>query len=264
MTTAFTGDIPGHYHAGLGPLLFEPFAEELAARARQLAPRRVLETACGTGIVTRRLTEALRDAAEVVATDLSADMLEVARRTASAAGELRPADMTALPFPDGSFDLVVCQFGLMFAPDRPAAAREARRVLAPGGTWLLSTWGPLEHNEVTHLAHRALAELFPDDPPRFYETPFSMADAEALARLLRDAGFASVEVEVVRRRGAASSARAAATGLVLGNPIAGELTARGSGLLEEALRAVEHALAAHYGKGAFETEIEALVARAGT
>ena len=264
MTTAFTGDIPSHYHAGLGPLLFEPYAEELARLARRLGPRRVLETACGTGILTRRLADALRGEAEIVATDLNPDMLAVAQRTTSGAAELRPADMTALPFPDESFDLVACQFGLMFAPDKPAALREARRVLARGGAALVSTWGPLERNTVFDVAHRALAALFPDDPPRFYETPYSMPDPGALQGLLLGAGFETAAVETVRRTGVASSPRAAAVGLVLGNPMAGELSARGPGVLDEALHEVERALVERFGEGPFEAGLEALVATART
>jgi SAM-dependent methyltransferase len=261
---SFGGEVPGHYHLGLGPLLFESYAHQMAERAAQLQPVRVLETACGTGIVTRQLALALGGQAEVVATDLNPDMLARAARTVESTGvQLRTADMTALPFQDGAFDLVVCQFGLMFAPDRLTAAREARRVVGPGGTWLFSTWGPLAHNPVVQVAAGALAALFPDQPPSFYRTPFSMSEAAPLHQLVLEAGFSGAEIEIVRSQGSSLSARAAALGLVLGNPVAGEISAaHGHGALDRAVDAVTQALAARHGQGLVHAELEALIVTA--
>jgi len=261
-TTAFTGDIPGHYHSGLGPLLFEPYAAEVAARAAVLRPRRVLETACGTGIVTRHLRGALHAETSIVATDLNDAMIAVARRVVPSGVEFRPADMTALPFSDGAFDLVVCQFGLMFVPDKALAARETRRVLAPGGRWLVSTWAPLSQVDVCWLAHETITSLFPDDPPRFYETPFSYGDPSVFRELLVEAGFTEVAVETVRCTGRAESPRAAATGIVLGNPVGEQIRARDPSKLGEAIAAVEGALTSRYGELEVEAELEALIATA--
>jgi SAM-dependent methyltransferase len=258
--TSFVGEVPERYNACLGPLLFEPYAAELAARAAAPAPAHVLETACGTGILTRRLAAVLGGRAEIVATDLNEAMIAVARRDPPPGVELAVADMTALPFPDGRFDLVVCQFGVMFVPDKGLAAREAWRVLTPGGTWLLSTWAPLAENEVLRTTHEAIASVFPDDPPSFYETPGGYGAPDVLAGLLAAAGFADPRVERVSATGHAASAHVAATGLVLGNPVALEIRARDPARLEDAVRAVERALSARYGTGAIEVPLEALVA----
>src|SRR5687767_1020758 len=147
--TVFAGSIPELYDRCLGPFLFEPYAADLAERAAALRPRRVLETAAGTGIVTAALRRALPDA-EIVATDLNPDMLRVAEAKAGSSDIVfAPADAQALPFPDGGFDLVVCQFGAMFFPDRVAAYREARRMLAPGGAFLFNVWDRLEANSAS-------------------------------------------------------------------------------------------------------------------
>src|SRR3954468_20091235 len=174
---AFAGSIPGLYHRLLGPLLFEPYAWDLAARAGALAPQKILETAAGTGIVTGAL---MREApkAEIVATDLNQAMLDVAGgRLMSWRVRLQQADAQALPFDDASFDAVVCQFGAMFFPDRAAAYREARRVLKRGGRFLFNVWDRLDRNPVTAAVAEAVAAMFPDDPPRFFErTPFGHHD----------------------------------------------------------------------------------------
>src|SRR5262245_40396331 len=133
----FSGSIPEFYDEHLGPVIFAPYAEDLAKRvARRVKSGRLLEIACGTGVLTRRLDAALKKAVEIVATDLNADMVARARSKAPASKriEWRTADAASLPFPDGSFDAVVCQFGLMFVPDKAAAFREARRVLREGGS----------------------------------------------------------------------------------------------------------------------------------
>src|SRR5215469_14013615 len=117
----FTGSVPALYDRYLGPLIFAPYAADLARRVGAAAPSRILETACGTGIVTRAIAAALSDAAELVATDLNQPMLDHAAAQPGAARAVwRQADALALPFDDASFDIVVCQFGAMFFPDRQA------------------------------------------------------------------------------------------------------------------------------------------------
>jgi ubiquinone/menaquinone biosynthesis C-methylase UbiE len=225
----FDGSVPAFYDRFLGPFYFDPFARATARRVASLGCGRVLEIACGTGIVTRRLRQALSPDAQIVATDLAQPMIDYARaRLRGADVHWRAADAQALPFKDGAFDAVVCQFGLMFVPDKPAAMREARRVLAPGGTFLAATWCAIDDNPTARIARETLERLFPDDPPRFYHIPHGLGDPEELHGMAREAGFASVTVERVELEGRAPSARHVATGLARGTPLAGLLAERGA------------------------------------
>jgi ubiquinone/menaquinone biosynthesis C-methylase UbiE len=231
--TAFTGSIPAIYDRCLGPLLFEPYAAEVAARARRLAPSRILETAAGTGIVTAALHTALPKAA-IVATDLNPAMLEVAAgRIDSPNVTFQPVDAQALPFEDGAFDLVVCQFGVMFFPDRVAANAEACRVLSEGGRYMVLIWDRIDRNPASLAIHDAVAACFPDDPPGFLaRTPFGYHQAERIEADLHAAGFASVEIETVALQGRSVSARDAATGMCTGSPLRGEIEARDPAALD--------------------------------
>ena len=163
----FAGSIPGLYDRYLGPLLFEPYAEEVARRVQAYAPGNILETACGTGIVTEALHRAL-PGAHIVATDLNPAMLDVAsHRIQSDNVRFEQADAQQLPFPDENFDLVICQFGAMFFPDKVKATAEARRVLRYGGRYVAIIWDRLERNAASQMAHQAVAGLYPTDPPTF-------------------------------------------------------------------------------------------------
>jgi SAM-dependent methyltransferase len=240
--SVFAGSIPELYDRCLGPLLFEPYAEEIARRAAALAPSRILETAAGTGIVTAALAGALPEA-EIVATDLNPAMLDVAQgRTRSRLVSFQPADAQQLPFGTSEFDLVVCQFGVMFFPDRVGAYREARRVLRPGGWLLLALWDRIEANPAAAAAARAVADLFPDDPPGFLaRTPYGYHDRALIETELVAAGFTLDAIETVCResRGAASDA---AWGLCQGSPLRSEIAARAPGRLDEATEAAAAAL----------------------
>jgi ubiquinone/menaquinone biosynthesis C-methylase UbiE len=235
--TAFAGSIPEFYHRCLGPFLFEPYAEDLARRAQALGPRRILEIAAGTGIVTAALARALPEA-EIVATDLNPDMLRVAEREAgSSRVAFAPADAQSLPFADAGFDLVVCQFGAMFFPDRVGAYREARRVLRPGGALLLNVWDRLDANPASQAVAEAVAALFPDDPPSFLaRVPFGYHDKAAVEADLRAAGFTAIESETVAKR-SRGDAREVAPGLCQGSPLRGEIEARAPDRLDEASEA---------------------------
>jgi SAM-dependent methyltransferase len=261
--TEFTGSIPQIYDRRLGPALFRPYAEELAARLAGFEGD-LLEVAAGTGIVTEVLDRALPPAARITATDLNPAMLDyAAAKVASPRIRWRPADGQALPFEDASFDAVVCQFGVMFFPDKVQGYREAGRVLREGGRYVFTVWDALEHNPDSRLTHEAVAALFPDDPPGFIgRTPFGYADRERILANLAEAGFADVEIEVVAARGRVDSAHQVAMGYCQGCPLAGEITARDPDGLERATAAAEAALKAHYGDGAYETELQALVVTA--
>ena len=240
--TLFTGSIPARYDRYLGPLLFEPYAEIAAERARALQPRRILETAAGTGIVTAALHRALPDA-EIVATDLNPAMLDVAAgKFAPGKVRFQSADALDLPFGDGEFDLVVSQFGIMFFPDKVKGNAEARRVLRDGGTYLLIIWDRLDLNPVSQALGQALVEEFPADPPRFLERmPFSYADRGEIERDLRAAGFTDVAIEAVEAVSRVD-AHAAAHGMCCGSPMSAEIAERGPDALERSAEAAERAL----------------------
>jgi SAM-dependent methyltransferase len=223
--------------------MFEPYAADLVERVPASGDTRVLEIACGTGIVTRRLRSALPASATLVATDLNEAMVEYARTAVPLAGiSWQTADAQSLPFADASFDVVVWQFGIMFLPDPARGFGEAHRVLVPGGTLLANAWHSLEENPAHRAIHDAVAAMFPDDPPQFLATPYGYHDR---ARILADAaagGFTDVQFDEVRLQEHGPSALDLVTGFVRGSPLTHELTRRGADL-DAAARAVSEAVA---------------------
>jgi len=257
--THFVGSIPAVYDEILGPLMFAPYADDLAERLRPSAPRAVLEIAAGTGVVTRALAKALASA-NIVASDLNEAMLGIAQRQPLPRVSWQHADAQHLPFDDGAFDVVVCQFGYMFVPDKPAAYREARRVLGAGGRFVFSVWGPLERNEVTAVVGLSVARAFPDDPPRFLErTPFGYHDGPAIRSELERAGFKDVQVDSVEKVTQAPSPELVARGLCHGTPLRNEIEVRDPARLDEVTAAAGAALRARFGAGPFENRMQAVV-----
>lgn len=258
----FSGSIPELYEQYLVPLIFAPYAADLAARVAGRQPSRVLEVAAGTGAVTRQLVSELPQTSVIVATDLNQPMLD----RAMAIGTERPvtwqqADALALPFADGSFDAVVCQFGAMFFPDKAKAFAEARRVLKPGGTFFFNVWDKLEHNEFAATVTATLGTLFPDNPPRFLaRTPHGYHDPTAIARDLAQGGFtATPEIDIVPARSRAASARIPATAYCQGTPLRGEIEAKGPDQLGAATDAAEAALIRRFGANNLDGKIQAVV-----
>ena len=228
--SAFTGSVPEHYDQDLGPVIFSGYAADLARRVAAHGPERVLEVAAGTGIVTRHLRDLLPAGAHLTATDINPPMLDMARAKFRPGEQVafQPADATALPFPDGAFDAVACQFGVMFFPDKAQSYREAHRVLAPGGRYLFNVWDSHRHNPFGHITHGLVQRLFPLDPPQFYQVPFGYHEADAIKEALTEAGFADITVAVARQEREVASVAAFARGLVRGSPLAEQVMARGS------------------------------------
>ena len=260
----FAGSIPALYDKYLGPLIFEFYADDMARRLSGLKGGRVLEIAAGTGIVTSALMKTLPPAVSLVATDLNQGMLDVAKLKDTASRvSWQQADAQALPFPDAAFDAVVCQFGVMFFPDKPKAYGEARRVLKPGGRYLFNVWDSIAHNEVTDLVTSAVAELFPNDPPQFLaRTPHGYHDKDAITAALRDAGFVDIAIETIASRSRAATAVDAVMGFVQGSPLRSEIEARDAKRLAEATAAAAAKVTARFGSEPIDGKIQAHVVTA--
>jgi SAM-dependent methyltransferase len=259
---AFTGSIPENYDRYMVPLIFESYAQDMAQRAAALSPKAVLETAAGSGVVIRALAATLPDDIRYVATDLNQSMLDYAATQQSADSRIswRQADAQALPFENETFDLVCCQFGMMFLPDRPSGYREARRVLKPGGSFLFSVWDRIEENAFADDVTNALATFFPDDPPRFMaRTPHGYHDTTLIRSDLAKAGFWDVTIETREAVSHAASARHAATAYCQGTPLRNEIEARGPDRLQAATDHAAAAIAQRHGAGEVAAKIQAHV-----
>jgi SAM-dependent methyltransferase len=246
--TQFTHNIPLAYDRGLGPVIFHDYAEHTARHVAKLAPRRVLETCAGTGIVTRQLRDMLPASTPIVVTDLNTPMLDVARTKfrSDEAVEFQSADAMALPFPDQSFDMLVCQFGMMFFSDKAKAYREAYRILAPGGHYVFSVWdgsvrgAPLATDDV-------MRGLFPVNPPQFYRVTATYNRIDPIKEAVTEAGFTGLRVEVVTRQTKVSDVAGFAHALVYGNPLIDMIRTRGGLRAEDAVEAIVKALTGEFG-----------------
>ena len=260
----FVGAIPKVYETYLVPLIFEPYAVDIVARLAAHRPGRVLEIAAGTGVVTRMLADTLPAQSAIVATDLNQPMLD----EAMAAGTSRPvewrqADAMSLPFGDASFDAVVCQFGVMFFPDKGKAFAQMRRVLRPGGVLLFNAWDRIEDNEFPHVIQQALARVFPQDPPRFMEQlPHGYHDRDRIAADVQAGGFPPPRIETIARRSRAANARTPAIAFCQGTPLRSHIEARDASRLAEATDAAASALEKKFGTGAVDGKIQAHVVEA--
>lgn len=261
----FAGSIPENYDRHLVPMLFAPYAADLARRVLALSPRAILETAAGTGAVTRTLAPQLGADTTYIASDLNQPMIDHAIATQAPGSRVtwRQTDALALPFADASFDLLCCQFGVMFFPDRIKGYGEARRVLKSGGHFLFSAWDRIEENEIAALTTKVLAQIFPKDPPAFMaRTPHGYHDKAVIHRDLEKAGFSQITIETLAEQSRAPSARIAALAYCQGSFLRSEIEARGKDMLEPATSAVEAALIDKFGKGPISAKIQAHVVSA--
>lgn len=260
----FAGSIPEIYERFLVPLIFEPYACDLAERLAKLDPRDVLETAAGTGVLTRAMASRIPHA-RIVATDLNQPMLDqaAARGALEKRIALRQADALALPFDDQTFDVVTCQFGAMFFPDRVQGYNEARRVLKPGGRFVFTVWDRISENDFADVVTQALAGFFLHDPPRFLaRVPHGYHDEECIRADLNAAGFVDILVDARNDRSKAGSPLEPAIAYCQGTPLRTEIEARDASRLQDATRRAADALAHRFGSGAIEGRIRAFVVTA--
>jgi SAM-dependent methyltransferase len=258
--SVFADSIPQLYERYLVPLIFTPYAVDLAARVALRRPSRVLEIAAGTGVVTRQLANALPPSVSIIATDLNQPMLD----QAAAAGisrrvEWRQADAMQLPYPDEAFDVVVCQFGVMFFPDKHKAFSEARRVLRPGGCFIFNAWDRIEQNEFADTVTQALESAFSDNPPRFLaRVPHGYHDLSAIGQDLASGGFDQLPAfTTLAARSRADSPRIPALAYCHGTPLRSEIEARGRSRLDEVTEIATTAIASRFGAGPVDGKIQA-------
>jgi ubiquinone/menaquinone biosynthesis C-methylase UbiE len=255
-----TGSIAEAYETYLVPLQFEQFARDITARAATSGPSTILETACGTGLVTEMLRDILPRNGHLVATDLNQTMLDVAapKFADDQNVKLEVMDATHLTLPSNTFDVVVCQFGWMFFPDKVVAAREAWRVLKPDGRLVFSVWCEIDVNPAPRIARETIKPFFKTDPPKFYETPFSCADKDKMHFMLSESGFQDIDIDTVSFVSEVPSAHDAATGLVCGNPVVNSIVERGINV-PDVVDAVATALKRELGDNPMRTPLKALV-----
>ena len=258
----FAGSIPKIYESYLVPLIFQPYADDLARRLASRPVQRVLEVAAGTGVVTRALAKALPEHVEIVATDLNQAMVDHAASIGTARPvEWRQADAMQLPFPHAAFDAVVCQFGVMFFPDKAKAFAEMRRVLRKDGVFLFNAWDRIEENEFADAVTQALERFFPDDPPRFLaRTPHGYHEPAMIERDLAQGGFPGrPEMVTIPYQSRADSPRRPAVAYCQGTPLRNEIETRDAARLGEATDAAEREIVRRFGSGAVQGRIQAHV-----
>ncbi len=260
---AFGGSIPEKYDRYLGPYLFEPYAVYITEKING-KPRRVLEIASGTGRVTKHIAEKIGSNAQLLATDLNPDMLNIAQqRVKNQNIQWQVADAQALPFEDNSFDCIICQFGYMFLPEKEKGFAEAYRVLKPGGQFLYSTWDKIENNICAFISQQVATDFFKDNPPAFYKVPFSMFDPEELRSYMNNAGFINSTAERISLTGQSPSAMDIATGFVEGNPIINEILKEDPAQVENIKLSITKRIHEQVSKDPVSHEMNAWICEAG-
>lgn len=259
--SAFIGEIPLNYEKYLGPLIFSEYAKDLASRIAVPTGGVVLEVAAGTGMATRQLRDSISADIRIVATDLNADMLEVAKGKFEGDEniEFQTANALEFPFDDATFDAVACQFSVMFFPDKLVSLQESARVLKPGGKFYFNIWDSLKHNHLIQTVNKTITEYLPDNPPDFFNVPYGYYEIDVIKQLLFEAGFADIEISVLPGISAAYEARDVAMGYVMGTPVRLQIEQRDPESLSKIVDAVEHAVGEEFGYKSIKAKMQAIV-----
>jgi ubiquinone/menaquinone biosynthesis C-methylase UbiE len=259
--TSFSGAVPANYDKYLGPFLFEPYALDLIDRLKTIKFTNVLELACGTGRLTRHLAKLIPRGGRFIASDLNADMVEFARRVIPDSNiDWQIIDAQQLPFEDDSFDLVICQYGVMFFPDKLKAYSEAYRVLRSGGGFIFNVWDSMEFNPSTNVIEQVLQETFRDKAPDFFSKgPYSYFDEEVINKSLKEAGFKEIQIELVMKQNNYGRAEDLLKGFFEGSPLGSYLDNYDPDVKEELLQKIKQRLDDQFGKDGVEVPLQALV-----
>ncbi|MEO6132848.1 MAG: class I SAM-dependent methyltransferase [Saprospiraceae bacterium] len=261
--TIFTGSIPHHYDHYLGPMFFEPYAVEVAGRVETTGIKTAMEIGCGTGRVTRQLRKVLQEHVKLIASDISSDMMELAKENLKGKNiDWQIINAAELPFEDKSIDLIVCCFAYMFVEDRKKAFSEAFRILKPGGQFIFTTWDKLEYNEASNVFRRIVKPYLPDPLPASYRLPFSFNDHDEIYEMLKFAGFTNRKIESVEKLSICSSAHEAATGLARGGSLYHEIMNRNPAWIEEISETLEKELSEKFGNEPMVAKMRAVVVEA--
>ncbi|MTH15835.1 methyltransferase domain-containing protein [Flavobacterium sp. LC2016-01] len=257
----FDSSVAQNYDDLLGAFMFEPFALDLLERSRIASVENVLELACGTGRVTKHLSDLLPSKASLTATDINPGMIAVAKsRVPSAEVKWETADISKLPYDDNTFDLIVCQFGIMFVPDKVKALEEIYRVLQPGGRVIFNTWGPISNNKAWQISNLVVNSFLGKEPTAiFNEGPFCMNDEKTVLHQLEVAGFKNKKAVSVRKYSEIENASVAAKGFIIGLPTLNLINDRIPHLLPDVIEKLEEKLSMDLGDKPLRTSFQAWV-----
>ncbi len=259
----FAGEVAANYEEFLGPMFFEPYAIEVASRIDPASIRLAVEIASGTGRVTRHLRERIPASAKLIASDISEDMLSIAKKKLKDFDiEWKIIDAQSLPFDDNSADLVVCCFAYMLVPDRAKALAEAHRILRPGGMLLFTTWDKLELNAASHIYRKIAKKYLGDVLSEAYNLPFSLYDDTLIRSLLQDAGFSKIAIGHVIKSSFCRTAKEAVNGLAQGGMIYNEIMKRNPAWMDEIKDMAEKELSEKFGAEPMIAPMSALISQA--
>jgi ubiquinone/menaquinone biosynthesis C-methylase UbiE len=257
----FSGDDASNYETWLGPILFEPSSLEFMKYIGTKDLHHVLEISAGTGRLTRHLRDYFPFATSIVASDISPDMLEIAKENLKSLPiEFQTADAQNLPFDDNSFDLVVWQYGLMFLPDKQKGVSEAFRVLKPEGRLILSTWDSIENIPLLRIVfNETIIPFFEGEDTARYSTPFSLYDPAKLNEFLTTAGLKNKKIIPVEFGSRSTSPKEIVNAFLLKHPLGREVANKERGALQMLAKQMEQRLSDRFGKIDLRFKLKALI-----